>query len=155
MKFSIINEEGQILLLEREHVGEKMWKALQEVDGQLFAKYWCFATNILRDDLQQQNAFDCAVFFCCFARSLVLQSPVPDNSSIHNFSVVDSFWHNFPFSPHPIRSPVLNYSSCLVLSGTILDTIESSCLCFSVLTWYLILVLLLCFRSSSLFFVLF
>jgi len=85
----------------------KMWKALQEVDGQLFAKYWCFATNILRDDLQQQNAFDCAVFFCCFARSLVLQSPVPDNSIIHNFSVVDSFWHYFPFSPHPIRSPVL------------------------------------------------
>lgn len=69
MKFSIINEEGQILLLEREDVGEKMWKALQEVDGQLFAKYWCLATNILRDDLQQQNAFDCAVFFCflfCF-----------------------------------------------------------------------------------------
>ena len=30
----------------------------------------------------QQNLFDCGVYFCMFARSLVLESPVPSSSSI-------------------------------------------------------------------------
>lgn len=58
----------------------KMWRILQEVDNRIDANQWQFVTNTPKDVPQQQNNYDCGVFLCFFARSLVLQSAVPSNS---------------------------------------------------------------------------
>lgn len=58
----------------------KMWRILQEVDNRIDANRWQFVTNTPKDVPQQQNNYDCGVFLCFFARSLVLQSAVPSNS---------------------------------------------------------------------------
>ena len=68
-----------------QHAIEKMWRLLQQVDNHLDAKHWLFATNTPKDVPQQPNSFDCGVFLCFFARSLVLQSPVPNTNSVHTF----------------------------------------------------------------------
>ena len=57
-----------------------MWRILQEIDNRIDANRWLFATNTPKDVPQQQNNYDCGVFLCFFARSLVLQSAVPRNS---------------------------------------------------------------------------
>jgi len=62
------------------NVVAKMWRILQEIDNRIDANEWLFATNTLKDVRQQQNNYDCGVFLCFFARSMVLQSAVPSNS---------------------------------------------------------------------------
>ena len=65
-----------------------MWRILKEIDNNIDIKQWLFATNTPKDVPQQRNGYDCGVFLCLFARSLVLQSPVPTFNSVHAFR-----WH--------------------------------------------------------------
>ena len=53
-----------------------MWRILQEIDNRIDAN----ATNTLKDVPQEQNNYECGVFLCFFARSMVLQSAFPSNS---------------------------------------------------------------------------
>ena len=83
----VLPKEKQILVLDSKPASftkpstvnavAKMWRILQEIDNPIDANWWLFATNTPKDFPQQQNNFDCGVFLCLFARSLVLQSAVP------------------------------------------------------------------------------
>ena len=63
----------------------KMWDLLKQLDAALDLTQWSFSCNSPQDIPQQQNGFDCGVFICLYARSLLLQSPVVSSSSIQNF----------------------------------------------------------------------
>ena len=86
----VLPKEKQILVLDSKaapftkpstvNAVAKMWRILQEIDNRIDANRWLFATNTPKDVPQQQNNYDCGVFLCFFARSLVLQSAVPRNS---------------------------------------------------------------------------
>ena len=90
----VLPKEKQILVLDSkagsftkpstEDAVVKMWTILQEIDDRIYAKQWLFATNTPKNVPQQHN-YDCGVFLCFFARSLVLQSPVPSLNSVHAF----------------------------------------------------------------------
>ena len=86
----VLPKEKQILVLDSKAASftkpstvnavAKMWRILQEIGNPIDANSWLFATNTPKDFPQQQNNYDCGVFLCFFARSLVLQSAVPRNS---------------------------------------------------------------------------
>lgn len=91
----VLPKEMQILVLDSkagsfakpstEDAVVKMWGILKEIDNNIDIKQWLFATNTPKDVPQQQNGYDCGVFLCFFARSLVLLSPVPSFNSVHAF----------------------------------------------------------------------
>ena len=64
---------------------DKIWYLLQELDNGLDVKQWSFSTNTKAEILQQQNSFDCGVFLCAYARSLLLGYPIPESDSFQNF----------------------------------------------------------------------
>jgi len=65
---------------------EKIAKLLKEVDGSLKIEELCFYANKPGDIPSQRNYFDCGVFMCMYARSLVGMSPMiaPNSQSISN-----------------------------------------------------------------------
>ena len=63
----------------------KMWALLKELDASLDVNQWWFSCNSPQDIPQQQNGFDCGVYLCLYARSLLLQSPIVSSSSIQSF----------------------------------------------------------------------
>ena len=63
---------------------KKIAKLLKEVDGSLKMEEWSFYANKPGEIPSQRNDFDCGVFTCMYARSLVSTSPmiVPNSQSI-------------------------------------------------------------------------
>ena len=63
---------------------EKSAKLLKEVDGSVKIEEWSFYANKPGEIPSQRNDFDCGVFTCMYARSLLSMSPmiVPDSQSI-------------------------------------------------------------------------
>ena len=63
---------------------EKIVKLLKEVDGNLKIEEWSFFANKPGEIPSQRNDFDCGVFACMYARSLVSTSPMifPNSQSI-------------------------------------------------------------------------
>ena len=63
---------------------KKIAKLLKEVDGSLKMEEWSFYANKPGEIPSQRNDFDCGVFTCMYARSLVSMSPmiVPNSQSI-------------------------------------------------------------------------
>ena len=86
----VLPKEKQILVLDSKAASftkpstvnavANMWRMPQEIDNPIDANRWLFATNTPKDVLRQKNNYDCGVFLCFFARSLVHQSAVPRNS---------------------------------------------------------------------------
>ena len=63
----------------------KMWRLLKQLDTTLDVGQWRFSCNSPKDIPQQENAFDCGVFLCLYARSLLLHSAMVSSSSIQSF----------------------------------------------------------------------
>lgn len=63
----------------------KMWGLLKQLDATLDVGQWSFSCNSPKDVPQQENAFDCGVFLCLYARSLLLHSAMVSSSSIQSF----------------------------------------------------------------------
>lgn len=63
---------------------DKIAKLLKEIDGSLKIEEWRFYSNKPGDIPSQRNDFDCGVFTCMYARSLVGMSPMiaPNSQSI-------------------------------------------------------------------------
>ena len=71
VSFVVLPREKQILVLDSkvgsltkpstEDAVVKMWKILQEIDNNMGAKQWLFATNTQKDVLQPKNSYDSGV----------------------------------------------------------------------------------------------
>lgn len=64
---------------------KKMWSILQELDPSLNAKEWDFCTNIHQEIPQQQNAYDCGVYVCMYARALAKMSSIATADTVCKF----------------------------------------------------------------------
>ena len=88
---------------------EKIAKLLKEVDGNLKIEEWCFYANKPGDILSQRNDFDCGVFTCMYARSLLSMSPmiVPNSQSIsdvRSYLILELHRNSLlPIPPHGLK----------------------------------------------------
>ncbi|KAL9958512.1 hypothetical protein ACROYT_G035538 [Oculina patagonica] len=69
---------------------QKVTKLLKEIDGHIAVEEWSFYTNRPGDIPSQRNDYDCGIFTCMYARSLLSISPmiVP---TIHSMSDLRSY----------------------------------------------------------------
>lgn len=60
-------------------------ESIKELDPSLDENQWQFFTNSKHDIPQQKNGYDCGVYVCLYAQSLVMKSPLCDSASISSF----------------------------------------------------------------------
>ena len=126
VSFVVLPREKQILVLDSkvgsltkpptEDAVVKMWKILQEIDNNMGAKQWLFATNTQKDVLQPKNSYDSGV--SAFLPDLWFLSHL---NNVHAFQCniileLHKSWADFHY--HLSRQTIIMLLS--IIKGTIL-----------------------------------